>query len=123
MILTQVSIITISVGLLVMTVHIIVFGIVRDHLQYFHLPPFHMVLILLFMAPHFLAISPGLSSVNLNGKTLYSNKRNYGQYQGSFMRLTMSGFSSLFGCGATLSNRLASLTAPFYCEVKTSNTL
>ena len=54
-------------------------------------------------------------SVNLNGKTLYSNKRNYGQYQGSFMRLTMSGFSSLFGCGATLSNRLASLTAPFYC--------
>lgn len=62
-------------------------------------------------------------SINLNGKTLYSNKRNYGHYQGSFMRLTLSGFSSLFGCGATLSNRLSSISAPFYCEVKSSNTL
>lgn len=56
-----------------------------------------------------------LVSANLNGKTLYSNKRNYGEYQGSFIRLTYSGFSSLFGCGATLSNRLYSLSAPFYC--------
>ena len=54
-------------------------------------------------------------SANLNGKTLYSNRRNYGEYQGSFIRLTLSGFTSLFGCGATLSNRLTSLSSPFYC--------
>jgi hypothetical protein len=62
-------------------------------------------------------------SINLNGKTLYSNKRNYGEYQGSFIRLTLSGFTSLFGCAATLTDRLASLNAPFYCEVKTNNYL
>ena len=64
-----------------------------------------------------------LFSINLNGKTLYSNKRNYGEYQGSFIRLTMNGFTSLFGCAATLTNRLFSLSAPFYCEVKSSNYL
>lgn len=62
-------------------------------------------------------------SINLNGKTLYSNKRNYGEYQGSFIRLTYSGFSSLFGCAATISNRLFSLNSPLYCEVKTSTYL
>lgn len=60
---------------------------------------------------------------NLNGKTLYSNKRNYGEYQGSFIRLTINGLTSLFGCGATLANRLFSLSAPLYCEVKSSTVL
>ena len=55
--------------------------IFRDHLQYFHLPLFHMLLILLFMAPHFLVISRLIFSVNLNGKILYNSKKNYGKYQ------------------------------------------
>ena len=35
----------------------------------------------------------------------------------------MSGFSSLCGCGVTLSNRPFSFTHPFYCQVKSSNYL
>ena len=56
-----------------------------------------------------------LVSVNMNGKTLYSNKRDYGHFKGSFLRLTMSGFTEIYGCGVTLSNRPHSLTHPFYC--------
>ena len=59
----------------------------------------------------------------MNGKTLYSNKRDFGQFEGSFLRLEMSGFSSLYGCGVTLSNRPFSFTHPFYCQVKSSNYL
>ena len=64
-----------------------------------------------------------LISINMNGRTLYSNKRNYGAFQGSFLRLTMSGFSNLFGCGVTLSNRPFSFSHPFYCQVRSSNYL
>lgn len=56
-----------------------------------------------------------LFSINLNGRTLFSNQRNFGEYQGSFIRLILSGFTSLFGCGATISNRLSSISAPLYC--------
>jgi len=54
-------------------------------------------------------------AVNLNGKTIYSSSATYGQYRGSFIKLTLSGFSSLFDCGATLRNRPRSLDNPFYC--------
>ena len=62
-------------------------------------------------------------SCNMNGRTLYSNTREYGQYEGSFLRLTMSGTNNLYGCGVTLSNRPISLDAPFYCVVQGSNYL
>lgn len=62
-------------------------------------------------------------SINLSGRTLYSNKRNYGQYEGSKIRVELSGFTSLFGCGVTLSNRPLSFSHPFYCSVVSSNTL
>ena len=59
----------------------------------------------------------------MNGNTLYSFRRTSGQYEGSFMRLEMTGFTNLYGCGVTLSNRPLSLTAPFYCVVMSSNYL
>lgn len=62
-------------------------------------------------------------SADLSGKKLYSNKATYGQYQGSFIRVSFNGFSDLSACGATLSNRLFSIPAPLYCEYKSSNTL
>jgi len=62
-------------------------------------------------------------AVNLNGKSIYSSSINYGQYRGSFMKLTLSGFSSLYNCGATLKNRPKSLPNPFYCQVISSNYL
>lgn len=62
-----------------------------------------------------------LVSTNMNGKTLYSNKRNYGQFEGSFIQVIMSGFSNIHGCGATLSNRPRSFSHPFYCIVQSSN--
>lgn len=54
-----------------------------------------------------------LVSINMNGNTLY--KRGEGQYEGSFIRLQMNGFTSLYGCSATLSNRPLSFSHPFYC--------
>ena len=62
-----------------------------------------------------------LISVNMNGRTLYSKARDYGEFQGSYLKLVMSGFTSLFGCGVTLSNRPFSFYEPFYCEVQSSN--
>ena len=54
-------------------------------------------------------------SVNLNGWTLYGSKREEGQYKGSQMELSLSGFTNLYGCGVTLGNRPLSLYYPFYC--------
>jgi hypothetical protein len=62
-------------------------------------------------------------SVNLNGKTIQSSSITYGQYRGSFMKLTLSGFSSLYNCGATLKNRPRSLSDPFYCQIISSSVL
>ena len=62
-----------------------------------------------------------LVSVNMNGNTLY--KRSQGHYEGSKIHLQMNGFTSLYGCSATLSNRPFSFSHPFYCEVKSSNYL
>lgn len=41
-------------------------------------------------------------SVDLSGFTLYNNKRTSGPFRGSFIKLTTSSFSTLYGCGATL---------------------
>ena len=57
----------------------------------------------------------------MNGKVLYSYKRDYGEYVGSFMRLTITGFSSLYAVGVTLSNRPFSRESPFFCEFKSSS--
>jgi hypothetical protein len=62
-------------------------------------------------------------TINANGFTLYSNKLTYGQQKSSFIRLTLTGFTSLFGCGVSLSNRVRSFTSPFYCEVKSVTSL
>jgi hypothetical protein len=62
-------------------------------------------------------------AVNLNGKTIKSSSITYGQYRGSFIKLTLSGFSSLYSCGATLKNRPRSLDNPFYCQIISSSVL
>lgn len=62
-------------------------------------------------------------AINLNGKTIKSSSITYGQYKGSLIKLTLSGFSSIYSCGATLKNRPRSLTDPFYCQVISSNYL
>lgn len=59
-----------------------------------------------------------------SGKTLYGYQTSYGEYQGSFVKLVLSGFTSILGCGVTLSNRIMQpLNNPMFCEVKSSNEL
>lgn len=43
-------------------------------------------------------------SIDLAGFTLYSNQRTQGPFYNSFAVLTLSGFSSLNGCGVYISN-------------------
>jgi hypothetical protein len=51
----------------------------------------------------------------MNGKTLYAKSMNYGAYRNSYIKITFSGFTSIFGCGVTLRNRARSLQSPFLC--------
>jgi hypothetical protein len=46
--------------------------------------------------------SPFVVAVNLNGYTLYSNQRTTGPNTGSFIEVTASSFTTLYGCSATL---------------------
>ena len=46
--------------------------------------------------------SPFVIAINLNGHALYSNQRTTGQNTGSFIQITASSFSTLYGCGAYL---------------------
>lgn len=64
-------------------------------------------------------------AVNLNQFTLYSNQRTQGPFYGSFMQLTMSGFSSLYGCGAFYYNSPKPTwdNNALYCIVQNSNSL
>jgi hypothetical protein len=65
-------------------------------------------------------------SVSLSGFILYSNYRSGGAgFVGSFMRLTMSGFTSIYGCGAFLwSNSVPTwLNNAIYCTITNSNQL
>jgi hypothetical protein len=61
-------------------------------------------------------------AVNLNGFTLYSNQRTQGPFYGSYISLTLSGFSTLYGCGVNIYN----VPSPswsndaFYCVVQSS---
>lgn len=43
-------------------------------------------------------------SIQLNGFAIYSNRRTQGPFYGSFAKLTLSGFSSLSGCGVVAFN-------------------
>ena len=54
-------------------------------------------------------------SANLAGVSLYNWRTDYGQFQGSYIKFTLTGLTSLYGCGATLSNRPYSFTAPLFC--------
>lgn len=66
-----------------------------------------------------------VASVNLNGHTLYSNQRTMGHNQGSFIQVTMSSFSTLYGCGAKLHyhNNRAFHNNALYCKVISSSEL
>jgi hypothetical protein len=61
-------------------------------------------------------------AVSLSGYTLYSNQRTQGPYYGSFIRLTLSGFSTLYGCGVNIYN----VPSPswtnnaFYCIIQSN---
>lgn len=69
--------------------------------------------------------SPFVLSVNLDGKTLYSNQRTVGPFIGSYIKLQASGFSSISGCGAYLeyNNKPAFFNNALYCLVTSSDTL
>ena len=56
-------------------------------------------------------------SVYLPGRKIYSVSRDYGQYRGSFIKVSFSGLTNLKGCSATLKARPINMDAPFYCEV------
>lgn len=45
-------------------------------------------------------------AVQLNGYTLFSNQRTKGPNYGSFIQLVLSGFTSIYGCGVSIKNRL-----------------
>lgn len=45
-------------------------------------------------------------AVQLNSYTLYSNQRTKGPNYGSFIQLVLTGFSSIYGCGASVKNVL-----------------
>lgn len=44
--------------------------------------------------------------MQLSGYTLYSNQRTKGPNYGSFIQLVLSGFTSIYGCGASVKNVL-----------------
>ncbi len=69
--------------------------------------------------------SPFVLSIDLSGKTLYSNQRTVGPFKGSFIQVQASGFSAIFGCGAYLQydNKPAFFNNALYCLVQNSNTL
>ena len=56
-------------------------------------------------------------SVYLAGKKLYANSRNYGQYQGDYIKVTISGLTNLKGCASTLKTRPINMDSPLICEV------
>lgn len=56
-------------------------------------------------------------NVYMAGFTLYSKFINYGQMQGSFIKVTLPGFSTLRGCSVMMNGRPRSMLAPFICEV------
>ena len=64
-------------------------------------------------------------AVSLSGYKLYSNRRTTGGFKNSFMRLTMSGFSSLNGCGVFQWNTPTPTWTnnALYCTVKSSTVL
>jgi len=66
-------------------------------------------------------------SVNLNGYPFYSNQRSQtnNPFSGSFMLLTMSGFSTINGCGAFFYNGPTPIWAnnALYCVIQNSNSL
>ena len=66
--------------------------------------------------------SPFVLAINLNGFTLYSNQRTQGQNTGSFIQITVSSFTTLYGCGAYLEyqNRRAFFNNAIYCAVVSS---
>lgn len=68
-----------------------------------------------------MSISISLSSVGYFN--FYSNQRTQGAFMGSFIRLTMSGFSSIYGCGAFLwsSSIPTWLNNGLYCVIQSSN--
>ena len=53
--------------------------------------------------------------INMNGKNLYSKTTTLGGNRNSFIKVTLSGFTSLYGCAASLKNRPRSLSSPFIC--------
>ena len=69
--------------------------------------------------------SPFVLAVNLNGFTLYSNQRTLGQNTGSFIQITASSFTTLYGCGAYLEyqNRRAFYNNAIYCTVVSSTVI
>ena len=69
--------------------------------------------------------SPFVLSIDLTGKTLYSNQRTVGPFKGSFIQVQASGFSAIYGCGAYLhyNNKPAFFNNGLYCLVQNSNTL
>ena len=54
-------------------------------------------------------------SVYLSGKKLYANNRDIGQYKGSYIKVTFTGFTNLKGCSVTLKNRPINLDHPLFC--------
>lgn len=64
-------------------------------------------------------------SVDLNGFKLYSNQRTSGPFEGSFIKLTTSSFSALFGCGAYLyeANKPVFANNAIYCKVISSTVI
>ena len=54
-------------------------------------------------------------SVYMAGKKIYVSSRDYGEYRGSFIKVTFSGLTNLKGCSATLKTRTVNMDSPFYC--------
>ena len=69
--------------------------------------------------------SPYVVSVDLTGKTLYSNQRTVGPFIGSFIQVQASGFSAIYGCGAYLhyNSNQAFFNNALYCLVTSSDTV
>ena len=57
--------------------------------------------------------------INLNGYTLFSNQRTYGQFQGAYIKMSFTSFSTLYGCGAYLHyhKTRAYFNNAIYCKV------
>jgi len=60
---------------------------------------------------------------DLSGYTIYSNRRTTGAFKNSFLRLTMSGFTSLYGCGVVQWGNMTPTWSDnaIYCNVVSSN--